>query len=126
MTVRWSREALEALGPTTDVPTVADVVGVDPDTVYGQIRRGEWTMTRILRLGRRIKIPTRDIITYLYGSEVGAEPVPVPTPTMPTACHHAVSPQVAGRELHASCGCILAPAEVIQLRRTTASAMPHG
>ncbi|MFH7337141.1 DNA-binding protein [Streptomyces sp. KHY 26] len=122
----WTREAIEALGPTTDVPTVADVVGVDSDTVYAQIRRGEWTMTRILRLGRRIKIPTLDLIAYLYAPEAVTEPVPAQAPAVPIACRHAASPQVTGYESHASCGCTPGPAEVIQLRRTTATAMSHG
>lgn len=114
----WTREAIEALGPTTDVPTTAAIVGVDSDTVYTMIRRGEWTMTRVLRLGRKIKIPTRDLVAYLYGAEAMAEGVPAQTPAVPTACHHAASPQVTGYEPHASCGCTPASAGVIPLRRT--------
>ncbi|MDX3354167.1 DNA-binding protein [Streptomyces sp. ME01-24h] len=72
LTACWSRRAIEALGPTTDVPTTAAIIGVDSDTVYGMIRRGEWTMTRVLRLGRRIKLPTRDLIAYLYEPETAA------------------------------------------------------
>ena len=100
----WTREAIEALGPTTDVPTVANVVGVDPDTVYAQIRRGEWEMTRVLRLGRRIKIPTRDLVAYLYAPEVAVEHAPAQSPSVPTGCHHAASSQVTARESHTSCG----------------------
>ncbi|MWA05822.1 hypothetical protein F8568_036800 [Actinomadura sp. LD22] len=74
MTVRWSREALEALGPVTDVPTTASVLQVSDWTVYEAIRRGEWTMTRVLRLGRMIKIPTNDLITLLYGAGPAAGP----------------------------------------------------
>lgn len=65
----WTREAVEALGPTTDVPTVASIFDVNKDTVYAQIRRGEWTATRVLTLGRKIKIPTRDLITLLYATD---------------------------------------------------------
>ncbi|MHC3471229.1 helix-turn-helix domain-containing protein [Streptomyces sp. 7R007] len=68
----WTREAIEALGPTTDVPTVASIFGVNRDTVYAQIRRGEWTATRTLTLGRKIKIPTRDLINLLYPAESAA------------------------------------------------------
>lgn len=63
---RWTLAALEALGPTTDVPTVASVFGVNKETVYAQIRRGEWTATRVLPIGRKLRIPTRDLITLLY------------------------------------------------------------
>jgi excisionase family DNA binding protein len=73
----WSRQKIEALGPTTDVPTAAEIVGVDSDTVYAMIRRGEWTMTRVLRLGRRIKLPTRDLVAYLYEPEAAAHPPPL-------------------------------------------------
>lgn len=65
----WTREAVEALGPTTDVPTVASIFGVNKDTVYAQIRRGEWTATRVLTLGRKIKIPTRDLVALLYAPD---------------------------------------------------------
>jgi hypothetical protein len=66
----WTREAVEALGPTTNVPTTASILGVDPDTVYGAIRRGEWTATRVLRIGRSIKVPVLDLIRLLYAPEV--------------------------------------------------------
>ena len=65
----WTREAVEALGPVTDVPTAASIFGVNKDTVYAQIRRGEWTATRVLTLGRKIKIPTRDLVTLLYAPD---------------------------------------------------------
>ncbi|MDL4815489.1 hypothetical protein [Actinomadura opuntiae] len=63
----WTLEALEALGPVTDVSTTASVVDVSEWTVYERIRRGEWQLTRVLRIGRKIKIPTQDLIRLLYG-----------------------------------------------------------
>ena len=74
MTGVWTREAVEALGPTTDVPTVASIFGVNKDTVYAQIRRGEWKATRVLTLGRKIKIPTRDLVTLLYAPDSATAP----------------------------------------------------
>ncbi|MEU0971333.1 helix-turn-helix domain-containing protein [Streptomyces sp. NPDC005917] len=73
MTAVWTREAIEALGPTTDVPTMASIFGVNKDTVYAQIRRGEWTATRVLPLGRKLRIPTRDVITLLYSPELARD-----------------------------------------------------
>lgn len=70
----WTREAIEALGPVTDVPTVAQIFDVNKDTVYSAIRRGEWTATRVLTLGRKIKIPTRDLVALLYASESAPAP----------------------------------------------------
>jgi excisionase family DNA binding protein len=63
----WTRDAVEALGPTTDVPTAASVLNIGDWTVYNLIRRGEWTVTRVLRLGRKIRIPTQDLLNLLYG-----------------------------------------------------------
>lgn len=68
MTVTWNREAIEALGPTTDVKTAASVLSISDWTAYELIRRGEWTVTRVLRLGRKIRIPTHDLIVLLYGT----------------------------------------------------------
>lgn len=71
MTVVWTRETIAALGPITDVPTTASMLGVNEWTIYEMIRRGRWDATRVLRLGRRIKIPTHDLIVLLYGPANG-------------------------------------------------------
>lgn len=114
MTVQWSREAIEALGPITDVPTTASIFDVNKDTVYAQIRRGEWTATRVLTLGRKIKIPTRDLIALLYGDEAPAAPAPQVNPTVPSQCQHAASVQVMSTEPHTSCGCTHGETAVIR------------
>lgn len=110
MTRAWTREAIEALGPTTDVPTVASIFGVNKDTVYAQIRRGEWTATRVLPLGRKLKIPTRDLIALLYAPE----PAPKINPAVPSQCQHAESLQVTASTPHASCGCTPTESAVIR------------
>ncbi|MEU8252210.1 hypothetical protein [Nonomuraea sp. NPDC048916] len=61
----WSREEIEALGPTTTVETAASVIGVSRWLGYQLIKRGQWP-TRVLSMGRVIKIPTHDLITLLY------------------------------------------------------------
>ncbi|WP_242882529.1 excisionase family DNA-binding protein [Actinomadura litoris] len=71
----WSRERIAALGPTTDVPTAASVLGIGAWTVYELIRRNEWDSTRVLRLGRRIRIPTQDLVRLLYALPVDEAPV---------------------------------------------------
>jgi hypothetical protein len=102
VTTTWTREAVEALGPTTNVPTTAAILGVDADTVYSAIRRNEWTATRVLRLGRRILVPTLDLIRLLYAPEaVSAAPIPV----VPAQCHHDGTPQVTVHESQSQCGC---------------------
>jgi len=97
----WSREAVEALGPVTDVPTVASIFNVHSDTVYDLIRRGEWTATRVLPLGRTLRIPTRDVIALLFDSE----PAVQVNPAVPTQCHHSETSQVKATQPHTSCGC---------------------
>ncbi|MER7838435.1 helix-turn-helix domain-containing protein [Streptomyces sp. NPDC096040] len=108
----WTREAIEALGPTMDVPTVASIFGVNKDTVYAQIRRGEWTATRVLTLGRKLKIPTRDLVSLLYAPE------PAATPSRDEAEHHCASgPYIPSSEAmtsHTQCGCRVGESAVIR------------
>ena len=113
MTAAWTREAVEALGPTTDVPTVASIFGVNKDTVYAQIRRGEWTATRVLTLGRKIKIPTRDLIALLYAPDPVAVPVPHGIPAVPAQCQHPEYPQLTANESQSQCGCRVEESAVI-------------
>lgn len=106
----WTREAVEAQGPTTVVPVLAEILDVDKDTIYDAIRRGEWSMTRVLRLGRRIKIPTVDIVTYLFGTAEAS-------PAVPSQCQHDESPQVTVLQSQSQCGCTPAASGVVhQLR----------
>ncbi|WP_328845472.1 DNA-binding protein [Streptomyces sp. NBC_00258] len=94
----WTREAVEALGPTTNVKTAASIVDIDPETVYAAIRREQWDLTRVLRIGRRILIPTLDLITLLYAPTDLA-------PTVPAQCQHDASRQVTGQQSQSQCGC---------------------
>ncbi|MCX4973144.1 helix-turn-helix domain-containing protein [Streptomyces sp. NBC_00620] len=110
MTAAWTREAVEALGPTTDVPTMASILDVHKDTIYALIRRGEWTATRVLPLGRKLKIPTRDLVDLLYPSE----PALQVSPAVPSQCQHIEYPQVTASTPHASCGCTPVESAVIR------------
>jgi excisionase family DNA binding protein len=101
----WTREAIEALGPTTDVPTVASILDVNKDTVYSAIRRGEWTATRVLALGRKLKIPTRDLIALLYAPEQGVVPPAQQIPAVPAQCQPATFPQITAHQPQSQCGC---------------------
>lgn len=103
----WTRQDVEAQGPTTEVPMLAAILGVDKDTVYDSIRRGDWTMTRVLRLGRRIKIPTVDIVTYLFGPAEAS-------PAVPSQCQHDASTQVTAHQSQSQCGCTPVIAGAVQ------------
>lgn len=61
-----TRAQIEALGPTCNVPQMARAMGCGESSIYEAIRRGEWTHTRVLRLGRAIRIPTSDLVNLLY------------------------------------------------------------
>jgi hypothetical protein len=69
MTRTWTREDVEALGPTTNVKTGASIVGIGHRLAYESIQRGEWP-TRVLRLGSRILIPTHDLIVLLFAPDM--------------------------------------------------------
>ncbi|MEU2598452.1 DNA-binding protein [Streptomyces hirsutus] len=110
----WTRETIEALGPTTDVPTTAAIFEVNKETVYDQIRRNEWTATRVLRLGRKIRIPTLDLVRLLYTPDGVAEVAQRSAPAVPSQCQHADSPQVTAREPQSQCGCRVEGSAVIR------------
>ena len=57
-------EQLAALGSTTDVASAAPFLGITSNTGYELIKRGEWP-TRILRMGRKIRIPVADLARVL-------------------------------------------------------------
>jgi hypothetical protein len=111
VTAAWTREAVEALGPITDVPTMASILLVNKDTAYAQIRRGEWELTRVLRIGRKIKIPTRDLVTLLY------EPDAALAPSRDETEHHCASGPHNRSSMaitpHPQCGCRVGESAVI-------------
>lgn len=111
----WNREAVEALGPLTDVPTVASIFDVNKDTVYAQIRRGEWTATRVLTVGRKIKIPTRDLVTLLYAAEPPA--ASSHDEREPHCASGSNIPSSDATESHTQCGCRAEGSAVIHALR---------
>lgn len=110
MTGTWTREAVEALGPTTDVPTVASIFGVSKDTVYAAIRRGEWTATRVLTLGRKIKIPTRDLVALLYAPGAPVSSLDGSEEQCASGPHNPTSGPMTS---HIQCGCRVEGSAVI-------------
>lgn len=112
--ITWTREAIEAKGPTTTVAVLASVLDVNTDTVYAAIRRGEWTLTRVLRIGRCIKIPTRDIVALLYAPEAFAEPAHRAGPAVPSQCQHGEFQQFTPMESQSQCGCRVGESVVIR------------
>ncbi|ADP84417.1 hypothetical protein [Pseudofrankia inefficax] len=66
-------QGIAALGPTTDVPHTAQITGFAESSIYDAIRTGTWTLTRVLKVGRRIRIPTHDLIALLYPTSPSSE-----------------------------------------------------
>jgi hypothetical protein len=61
--VTWTRQAIEVLGPVTAVPTTtAAVLDGAGWTVAAAVRRGDGEIIRLLRRGRRIRIPTANLV----------------------------------------------------------------
>ena len=52
----------------TNVSNLARAIGSGSNRIYTAIERGEWTATRVFRIGRRILIPTADIVALIEGS----------------------------------------------------------
>jgi hypothetical protein len=100
----WTREAVEALGPTTNVPTTAAILGVAPDTIYAAIRRGEWTTTRVLKLGRTIKVPVLDLIRLLYAPEAATLTVSPTSEAEQQRASVVENPSSSALEPHPECG----------------------
>lgn len=120
MSATWTREAVEALGPITDVPTTAAIFDVDKETVYAQIRRGEWTATRVLRLGRKIKIPVRDLLALLYAPEAETAAVSSGVPLEHSCANGLQMPRSDDPQSRSQCGCMAdLSGEVRPLRRAT-------
>jgi predicted DNA-binding transcriptional regulator AlpA len=78
---------LRALPPVLDVPTAGRLLGLGRSAAYDLIVAGRWP-TPVLRLGRRLRIPTAPLLALL-----GLDPVRPsqpggivsPSPTAPAA-----------------------------------------
>lgn len=60
----WTIEAIRALGATTDVQTAGAILGIGRTKSYEMAREGSFPVP-VLRIGRRIVVPTPTILTLL-------------------------------------------------------------
>jgi hypothetical protein len=60
----WTKEAVLALGTTTDVETAAEIIGIGRSLAYELIAAGDFPID-LLRLGRRVLIPVHGLLSYL-------------------------------------------------------------
>lgn len=60
----WTAEAVKSLGPTTDLPTAAQVLGIGRGLAFDLARRGEFP-AKVLRLGRRRVVVVASLLAVL-------------------------------------------------------------
>jgi hypothetical protein len=60
----WTLDAIHALGATTDVQTAGAILGIGRSKAYELVRAGEFPV-QVLRIGRRIFVPTAAIVSLL-------------------------------------------------------------
>lgn len=68
-----SPEEIRALGPTTDVVIAGSFYGAGRSLSYDLARRGEFPVP-VLRLGRKFRVRTADLIADLFGDTQEAGP----------------------------------------------------
>ena len=75
MTVKatWTRQAIEALGVRTDVPTAGAILaGLCRDESYRAVKRGTFPVP-VIKVGRRLVVPTAPILELLGIREGGGD-----------------------------------------------------
>lgn len=55
---------LARAAPTTDLPTAGRALGIGGNLAYELNTRGEFPV-RVLRLGRKLRVPVADLLAYL-------------------------------------------------------------
>ncbi len=70
----WTAEAIQALGPTTDLPTLGSIFDCSRWKAYQMARTGEWEKlgVKIVRLGSkyRVIVPSvLEVLGYVDGAE---------------------------------------------------------
>ena len=65
-----STDDLRALPPVLDVPTAGRLLGLGRSAAYDLILAGAWP-TPVLRLGRRLRIPTAPLLALLGLPQIG-------------------------------------------------------
>jgi hypothetical protein len=72
----WTAESIQALGPTTDVPTLGSIFDCSPWKAYHMARTGQWEKlgVKIIRLGSkyRVVVPSvLEVLGYVHGANSG-------------------------------------------------------
>ena len=93
----WTPEAIRALGPTTDLPTLGTIFGCSRWKSYQMARHGEWERVgiKVIPIGSKYRVAVQSIMDVLgYGrGDVGDQesprrtrpPIQGETPSRPDA-----------------------------------------
>src|SRR5260370_7880123 len=67
MSGQWTREAIHALGPTTDLPTLGSILSVSRWKAYQMARTGEWEQIgiHIVPIGSKYRVTVQSILEVL-------------------------------------------------------------
>jgi hypothetical protein len=68
---QWTPEAIRALGPTTDLPTLGSILGVSRWKAYKMAQAGEWGQVgiRIVPIGTKYRVAVQSILEVLGYSD---------------------------------------------------------
>ena len=67
---RWTQEAIRALGPTTDLPTLGAIFECSRWKAYQMARHGEWGRLgiKVLSIGSKYRVVVQSVLDVLgYG-----------------------------------------------------------
>jgi len=70
----WTPEAIRALGPTTDLPTLSSIFDCSRWKAYEMARTGEWQEigVKVVRLGSKYRVIVPSVLEVLGYSETPA------------------------------------------------------
>ena len=74
---KWTPEAIRALGPTTDLPTLGDIFECSRWKSYQMARQKEWQHVgiKVVSIGSKYRVVVQSILDVLgYGSADAAAP----------------------------------------------------
>lgn len=69
----WTAEAIQALGPTTDLPTLGSIFSCSRWKAYQMARTGEWEKVgvKIVRLGSKYRVVVASVLEVLGYTATG-------------------------------------------------------
>lgn len=88
MNITWSEEAIRALGVKTDVGTAGSILGLSRTQSYQAIKDGRFPV-EVVRVGRRMIVPTAPIRRLLGIDPEASAPETEPTGATDDAAHNA-------------------------------------